>query len=158
MPNFAHFNFKFFAMVYDLNWTHEKLAQANPGILRKIHFIVSTDVEANQFIIFWLSKIKSLAIQNKNCSYCASYVEKLLFILKLRSNNVLNQNNDINWIFFLFYEKKNIFLRQQIFFSIFDQLNFKFFWRWLCELNLKLHKFIQADPAILWKIPTINLK
>ena len=43
--NFAHFNFKFFAMVYDLNWTKKKLAQANPGILRK-NIFKSTDVEA----------------------------------------------------------------------------------------------------------------
>jgi hypothetical protein len=32
------------------------------------------------------------------------------------------------------------------------------FFALVCELSLKLQKFTQADPAILRKIPAINLK
>jgi hypothetical protein len=52
---------------------------------------------------------------------------------------------------------KNIFLRQQIFFSFFDQLILSGFLALVCELRLELQKFTQADPEILRKIPYINV-
>jgi hypothetical protein len=58
--------------------------------------------------------------------------------------------------FFSYIMNKNILLRQQIFFSIFDQLILSVF-ALVCELRLKLQKFTQADPGILRKIPSINL-
>jgi hypothetical protein len=53
--------------------------------------------------------------------------------------------------------KKNIFLRQKIFLSIFDQLILSVFFALVCELRLKLQKFTQADPGILRKLPSISL-
>jgi hypothetical protein len=64
LSNFVHSNFKFFALVYDVSWTYQKISSGKSRYFEKNQFLCA-EGEAKELNFYTLSKIMTLPISAK---------------------------------------------------------------------------------------------